>query len=71
MVQIPLFIFPFTLLLAGFILKMITNGNVLKAPVSEATHGLQNHYDHPLIIRHLTDDFVSGLVHMGGVRWHG
>lgn len=54
---------------------MITNGNVLKVPVSEATHALQNHYDHPLIIRHLTDDFarqrVSGVVHMGGVRWHG
>lgn len=49
---------------------MITNGNVLKVPVSEATHALQNHYDHPLIIRHLTDDFASGVVHMGGVRWH-
>lgn len=50
---------------------MITNGNVLKVPVSEATHALQNLYDHPLIIRHLSDRFASGLVHMGSVRWHG
>ena len=50
---------------------MITNGNVLKVAVSEATHALQNLYDHPLIIRHLSDRFASGLVHMGGVRWHG